>query len=102
MKDRAVSILKRCVSEFINRESNRTSMITVTNVALDERKNKADVFISVYPEKDTRAAVEFLNRNRDELKRYFKGASKLQRIPRIQFLPDPIIGGTITPVEKSE
>jgi ribosome-binding factor A len=96
MKERAESIIQKLVSEFINRESNRQSLITVTEVKLDPKTRKTLVFISAYPEKDTRAAVEFLNRRRDDVRMYFKKNSKLAGLPRITFLADPIIGGVRT------
>lgn len=99
MKERAISIIKKLASEFINRESNRSSMITVTGVNYDARTRRTEIFVSVYPEKNTRAAVEFLNRQRDEFRSYLKKNSKLAALPRTVFLADPVIGGTIEEVE---
>lgn len=98
MKERAISIIKKLASEFINRESNRSSMITVTGVQYDSRSKRTQIFVSVYPEKNTRAAVEFLNRQRDEFRAYLKKNSKLAALPRTMFLPDPVVGGTIEEV----
>ena len=98
MQERVESIIKKLVSEFINRESNRTSLITVTRVEYDKSTRRTNIFISTFPEKDTRAAVEFLNRRREDLRMYFKKHSKLAGLPRIMFLPDPVIGGTIEEV----
>lgn len=102
MQERVISIIKKLASEFINRESNRRSMITVTNVTYDRRSRRTNIFVSVYPEKDTRAAVEFLNRQRDEFRAYLKQHSTLSGLPRTIFLADPVIGGTITPIEKED
>lgn len=99
MKERLTEELKKIASEFINRESNRRSMITVTKVALDRRGAHANVFVSVFPEKDTHAATDFLNRNRDEFKRYLKERLRIRSIPRVRFLADPTIGGAIEPSE---
>lgn len=99
MKERAVEELRKAASEFINRESNRRSMITVTGAALDRRGAEADIFVSVFPESGTHAATDFLNRNRDEFKRYLKQHLSLRIIPRVRFLADPVVGGTIKPLE---
>lgn len=101
MHERAEESLQKAVSEFINRESNRRSMITVTGAALDRRGAHANVFISVFPEKDLRGALDFLNRNRDELKRYLKAHMALRAIPRVRFLPDPVLGGSIEPEKEA-
>jgi len=101
MKERAIEALKKAASEFINKESNRRSMITVTAVEMDRRGRRARIFISVFPEKDTYAATDFLNRQRNEFREYIKKHIRLRAIPSVQFLADPVIGGTIEPVERS-
>lgn len=92
MRERVIELLKKAASEFINRESNRTSMITVTGIELDRRESHVTIFVSVFPEKDTHGATDFLNRNRDEFKRYLKQHTALRVIPRVEFLPDPNLG----------
>lgn len=98
MRARVVAILKEAASEFINRESNRSSMITVTGVALDRRGGQANIFVSVFPEKNTHAATDFLNRQTDAFHMYLKKHTRLARLPRVRFLADPVIGGTIEEV----
>ena len=100
MKERALSALKKAASEFINLESNRSSLITVTNVMMDKRGSKGEIYISVFPEKDTRAAVEFLNRQRNEFRSFLKKQISLRSLPKIIFMADPNIGGTIVEVEQ--
>lgn len=95
MKERMIEAVKKAASEFINRESNRRSMITVTQVHFDARRKRADIFVSVFPEKDTHAATDFLNRQRSEFREYLKKHTRLHVLPRVMFLADPVIGGTI-------
>lgn len=95
MKERTESEIAKIVSAFINRESNRQSLITVTRVHFDEHTKRCDVFVSAYPEQATHAAVEFLNRKRNDVRLYFKKHSKLSGLPRISFVADPTIGGPI-------
>lgn len=101
MRERVLEALQHSIAEFINRESNRRSMITVTKVVLDRRGMHADVFVSVFPEKDTHAATDFLNRQRDELREYLKKHIRIRAIPYVTFFADPVIGGTIEEVPKS-
>ena len=93
MRERLKEILMHAVSEFINRESNRQSMITVTNVSMGERNRRATVFVSVFPEAKTQAACEFLNRKRSDLREYLKKHTKLSVLPHVTFLPSPTKGG---------
>jgi ribosome-binding factor A len=90
--DRLVHALQKAASDFVNRESNRQSMITVTRVAMDERGSLADVYISVFPDTELQHATEFLNRNRDEFKMFLKKHVSLRTIPRVRFLAEPNIG----------
>lgn len=97
MRGRVLEAIRQAASEFINRESNRTSMITVTRVEMDYRGLAVEIYISVYPDKDLHAATDFLNRKRDAFKEYLKKAMKIRAIPRITFLAEPNIG---KPVEE--
>lgn len=95
MKERVQEELQHAASDFINRESNRRSMITVTGVALDRRGAHANIFVSVFPEKETHAATDFLNRQTDAFRQFLKKNTRLARLPRVRFLADPTIGGTL-------
>ncbi len=94
-KAKTESALLHAAAEFINRESNRTSLITVTRVELDERGQHLTVFVSVFPDGNARIALEFLSRVRDEFAEYIKKTIKIRMIPRIAFLQDPNIGGVV-------
>ena len=95
MHERATEALAQAASAFINITSNRRSMITVTRVRLDKKRTRADIFVSVFPEKNTRAATEFLNRQRSEFREYAKQHIRMRTIPHVTFLADPVVGGTI-------
>ncbi len=87
------SALVHTAAEFINRESNRQSLITVTRASVDERGMEAIIFISVYPDEKAYTALDFLNRNHDEFKRFVHARLKMRSIPRYRFMQDPNIGG---------
>lgn len=87
------SALEHTAAEFINRESNRQSLITVTRVELDERGFEAHIFVSIYPDDKAFAALDFLNRNVDEFKHYVRTRLKMHDIPRYRFIQDPNIAG---------
>lgn len=77
--ERLISAIHTAAAEFINRESNRTSLITVTKVTMPDEKH-ALIFVSVFPQKDTAAVVDFLSRQNEEFLRFVKKTVKLWSI----------------------
>jgi ribosome-binding factor A len=94
------SALLHAAAEFINRESNRRSLITVTKVVMDQR-GRAEVYVSVYPDNQAAAALDFLSRMQDDMREYVKKKIKMRSIPHFTFVQDPNIGGVgeAVPVE---
>lgn len=89
--DRILSALHTAAAEFINRESNRRSLVTVTKVTLSDGKH-AQIFVSVYPQKDAAAVIDFLGRQREEFIAFVRKTVKLHALPHVVFLPDPDMG----------
>jgi len=75
--ERLQEALREGAAEFLAREANRQSLITVTRAQLSEDSKRATVYITVLPNDAERAAVAFANRNRralvDFLKKRIKG-----------------------------
>jgi ribosome-binding factor A len=86
--DRFLDELKKHISLFIQLESNKRSMITVTNIALSKDFKKATFFVTVFPETGETAALDFLHRNQKTARGYLKTHSKLSRLPFIEFALD--------------
>ena len=86
--ERLISAIHTAAAEFINRESNRTSLITVTKVTMPDEKH-ALIFVSVFPQKDTAAVVDFLSRQKEEFLRFVKKTVKLHFVPHMSFMADP-------------
>lgn len=78
----------RLAAGFINESSNRTSMITVTNIELRERGTKAVFYISVFPAESAQGAVDFLKRRRPEMRAYLKRHGKLRVLPHVDVMLD--------------
>lgn len=74
-------IIKVLASEFLSRESNRQSLVTVTDVIFGYRSKSAKILISVMPDHKATAALDFAQRKRGELREYIKEKSKLSIIP---------------------
>jgi ribosome-binding factor A len=90
--DRLAAALHTAAAEFLNRESNRRSLVTVTHVDWPAGEKTARVFVSVFPQKDTRAVMDFLSRQHDAFMAFLKKSVKLHILPYVTFLPDPSMG----------
>lgn len=76
--------IREVSAKFIERESNKTSIISVTGVSLFEKGRKATIFITVLPESGEDSAVNFLKRKRPEIKDAIKKGLNLNTIPFIE------------------
>jgi len=86
-KSRADEI-RKFASAFIQKESNYKSMITITNVIPTKDFKKVTFFVTVFPENQENAGIDFLMRNRKSLKDYLKKYSRMSRIPQVEFALD--------------
>ena len=80
--------LKDIAGDFLSRHSNRTSLITVTNVVLSSDFKSANILLSVLPKKSERVALLFANRLRPEFKEYIKAHSRMRVLPQVTFGAD--------------
>ncbi len=80
--------LQHLAANFLQRESNRTSLITVTRCELSDNQKYATIFISVFPTDNEEAAEEFVKRKRTEFVEYVHDNSKIGRIPTLSFKID--------------
>lgn len=86
--ERIRDIVSKLASEFITSESNHKSLITVTKVDLTKDFKKALIFVTVLPETQENAAIDFLKRQRSEFKNYVRKESRIVRVPQFDFLID--------------
>lgn len=77
--------IQHLASKFVETESNRNSLITVTSTHLTKDFKKAIIFVTVFPESDEEKAINFLKRQRSEFKHYAKKNSRIGRIPFFDF-----------------
>lgn len=86
--ERMASILKELAAEYVARHSNRQSLLTVTRIMLGNDLKHANVMLSVFPRTAESAAIDFLNRHRDDFRDFVKDRSKLHILPFFKFFPD--------------
>ncbi len=80
--------LRAVVSAFVAEKSNRTSLITITDVALSPDLKTATFLISVFPREGEEPALHFLRRKRSECHEYLKHALVMKSIPHVDFALD--------------
>lgn len=83
--------LKHAAGEFIQRNSNMTSLITVSRVELEDRGGKATIFVTVFPDdkSKSKAALDMLKRKRSEFRDFIPERIRVGRIPFCDFELDP-------------
>jgi len=87
-QEKLEQLVQKIAGEFIERESNRNSLITVTRVYIPSDMKHANIMVTVLPEGHEDNAINFLKRMRGEFKEYFKKKAKVGRIPFFDFTLD--------------
>jgi len=82
-KEKVANFLKELTAEFLGRENNKTSLITVTSATCSPDLKRATIFITVFPEEKEKVALEFAKRKRGELREFFKKTMTTKNIPFI-------------------
>jgi len=89
--DRQVKIaanIGQLVATFIAAESNRTSLITVTNTTISPDLKKATVFFTVLPTDKEKEVLFFLKRNGKEIRSYLSDRISFKVLPFVEFEVD--------------
>lgn len=81
--ERAGNLIKELTAEFLIRENNGTSLITVTRADVSPDFRNATVFITVLPEEKEGGALAFAKRKRSELRDLLKDRMDTKVIPFI-------------------
>lgn len=81
-KDQKVKeILRALAADFFSRESNRQTLITITDIELLSKGGKAVILMTVLPEDKETEAVEFAHRQLTKFREYVRENSRIARIP---------------------
>ncbi len=86
--DKIIKIIKKAAAEFMQKESNGASLITITDVKLSNDEKYANILFTVLPEDKEDAVLEFTKRIRSEFRHFIKSNTKLGRIPSFDFEVD--------------
>ncbi len=80
-KEKVNNEIKEVVANFLEKEGNNLSLITVTSVDVSPDLKNAKILISVLPENKEKAALDFCKRKRSEIKNEIKKKMNLRVIP---------------------
>jgi ribosome-binding factor A len=83
--EKLAELIRELAAEFIVRESNKQSLITVTSVRMHNENKNATVFFTVFPESHEKTAIDFLKRKRSDFKEFVKEKAPLGRVPFFDF-----------------
>lgn len=81
--EKVARMIKELGAKFLERESNKTSLITVTSADCSPDLKRATLFITVLPESKEKAVIDFAKRKRSELRTYLKKNLEIKTIPFI-------------------
>ena len=82
-KEKVENIIKELGAQFLEKENDRTSLLTVTSSSVSPDLKRATIFITVLPESKENSALSFAKRKRGELRDYLKKNLKIKNIPFI-------------------
>jgi len=81
-------ILAEHAAQYISRESNRRSLITITYTELSQKLDRVTFYVHILPEDAEGPGLGFLLRQRGECREYLKKHVPLRRIPHVEFAID--------------
>lgn len=84
-QDKVRENIKHLVAQFLERESNGTSLITVTNATVSKDLKRATLFITVFPDSSEASALDFTKRKRSDLKSFIQSKLKMRVTPFLDF-----------------
>jgi len=86
--EKVANYIKELTAEFLGRENNKTSLITVTSANCSSDLKRATVYITVLPTEKEKTALEFAKRKRAELREFLKSKMATKNIPFIDIAID--------------
>lgn len=80
--------LQKGFAEFIERESNAQSLVTVTRSLISPDLHTVTVYISVFPADHEQNVLDFLNRRKWDARDFIKKRVVTRVVPMVQFVID--------------
>ena len=80
-KNRLTDHLRDLAAKFIERESTRTALITVTHAELSKNAKTLKLYITVFPESKQNQALDFAKRKMGDLRNFVATKMKTKSVP---------------------
>lgn len=80
--------IRHAAAEFMAEAADQTSLITVTNVHLAPKGDRATILVTVFPDEKEKDALAFAARQGGKLRDFIGQRISLQRLPYISFALD--------------
>jgi ribosome-binding factor A len=87
-QEKVAELFKKLAAQYLLRESNTNSLITVTRTDIASDLKQATIYFTVLPESEENSVVEFLKRKEYDFKEYVRKNVSLQFLPKISFVLD--------------
>ncbi len=87
-KEKISSLLEHLAAEFIVREADNSSLITVTGSRLSDSGQHIDILVTVLPEEKEEVVKGFLARHKAGFAEYINERAKIGRTPKFDFKID--------------
>jgi ribosome-binding factor A len=87
-QEKMAELLKKLAAEYLVRESNTSSLITVTRTDVASNLRRGTIYFTVLPESEEASVVEFLRRKEYDFKEYVRKNASLQFLPSTSFVLD--------------
>ncbi len=84
-KEKLEEQIRRLSAEFLERESNREALVSVTHAMLTPDTKSVIIYLSVLPETKEKPVLDFAKRMRTEMRTYLKEHTKSRVIPYVDF-----------------
>ncbi|MDD5721467.1 MAG: ribosome-binding factor A [Candidatus Pacebacteria bacterium] len=79
--EKVANQIKELSAQFLGREDNKTSLITVTSATTSPDLKRATIFITVLPDSKEKSALDFVKRKLKDLREYLKKNMPIKIIP---------------------
>lgn len=83
--EKVSNFIRKIAAEFLARENNKTSLLTISRVSVSPDLRNATIFFTVLPENKEAEALEFTKRKRSDLRDILKENMETKTIPFVDF-----------------
>ena len=83
--EKVAELIKELAARFLERESNKTSLVTITGATCSPDLKRGTIFLTVLPDSKEEEVLEFAKRKRSEFRSFLKKSVDMKVIPFIDF-----------------